>query len=167
MAGRRPTPTKLKILEGNPGKRPINNIEPEPEPGIPDMPEWLNAFPVAVEEWNREAEILDGMGILTKADRGALAQRCYLYSEIQQMALEIQKEGRVAYTSRMDSQGNEIMDAKANPKTTQLKNLITEYRQLGSLFGLDPASRTKLSVTDPNKKKAKFAGLIGVAGGKK
>jgi P27 family predicted phage terminase small subunit len=160
MSGRRPKPTHLKLLEGNPGGRPINKNEPEPTPGIPKMPKWLAEFPAAVKEWEREAEILDGMGVLTVAEAGVLAQRCYLSSEIQQLAIEIKKEGRVAYTSRMDSLGNEVMDAKANPKAIQIKNLITEYRQIGSLLGLDPASRTKLSVSEKGKKN-KFEGLVG------
>jgi P27 family predicted phage terminase small subunit len=164
MPGRRPKPTRLKLLEGNPGGRPINKNEPEPERGIPAIPEWLKAFPVAVDEWERESEILDGMGVMTLAEAGTLAMRCYLASQIQEMALEIKDEGRVAYTSRMDSLGNEIMDAKANPKCIQLKNIITEYRQNGSLLGLDPASRPRLTV-DPKDKKNKFQGLIG--GGKK
>ena len=167
MPGRRPKPTALKVLTGNPGKRAISKTEPTPEPGIPEMPTWLAAFPVAVAEWERESVILGGMGVLTTADAGTFAMRCYLASEIQELAGDIQKEGRVAYTSRMDSLGNEVMDAKANPKAIQLKNLITEYRQTGSLLGLDPASRARLSVDPEAKKKRKFSGLIGVSGGKK
>jgi P27 family predicted phage terminase small subunit len=159
MAGRRPVPTKLKVLTGNPGKRPINRNEPEPKRGIPRMPEWLCGFPFAVEEWEREATILDGMGILTVAEEGVLAMRCYIASQIRDMAKEIEKEGRVVYTSRMDSLGNEVMDAKPNPKAVQLKNLLTEYRQIGSLLGFDPASRARMSV-DPTEKKGKFSGLI-------
>ena len=146
MAGRRPKPTKLKLLEGNPGKRPINKKEPQPKAIIPDMPTWLKEFPVAVKEWKREAQILLGMGILTEADAAALANRCYIASEIQQLAKDIKKEGRVSYSIKMDSLGNEVADAKANPKAIQLKNLITEHRQIGASFGLDPSSRTKLSV---------------------
>lgn len=105
-------------------------------------------------------KILDAMRVMTIADAGTLAMRCYLASQIQEMAIDIKKEGRVVYTSRMDSLGNEIMDAKTNPKSNQLKNSITEYRQLGSLLGLDPSSRAKLSV-DIREKKSKFDGLIG------
>lgn len=165
--GNRPVPSKIKLLTGNPGKQKINKNEPEPLRGIPQMPKWLNEFPAAVEEWERESVILDGMGVLTMAEAGMLAQRCYLSSEIQQMAVEIKKEGRVVYTSRMDSQGNEIMDAKANPKAIQIKNLITEYRQLGSLLGMDPASRTRIAVDLDGGKKSKFSDLIGIRGGKK
>lgn len=165
--GNRPVPSKIKLLTGNPGKQKINENEPEPLRGIPQMPKWLNEFPVAVEEWERESVILDGMGVLTMAEAGMLAQRCYLSSEIQQMAVEIKKEGRVSYTSRMDSLGNEVMDAKANPKAIQIKNLITEYRQLGSLLGMDPASRTRIAVDLDGGKKSKFSGLVSVKGGKK
>jgi P27 family predicted phage terminase small subunit len=164
--GNRPKPTKLKLLEGNPGRRPINEYEPEPSRGIPELPAWLREFPTAVEEWNREAEILNGMGVLTIAEGGTLAMRCYLAAQIQELAIDIKKEGRVAYTSRMDFLGNEVMDAKANPKAIQIKNLITEYRQIGSLLGLDPSSRTRLSVTEKGKK-SKFGELVGVGGGKK
>jgi P27 family predicted phage terminase small subunit len=159
MPGRKPKPTRLKVLTGNPGKHTLNKFEPEPDRGIPSMPEWLTEFPVAVEEWNRESEIIDGMGVLTMAERGMLAQRCYIASQLQEIALDIKKEGRVAYTMKMDSLGNEVMEAKANPKCVQQPKLMTEYRQIGSLLGLDPASRTKLSI-DPNHKKSKFDGLI-------
>lgn len=163
----RPKPTKLKILEGNPGKKKLNRSEPEPPPGLPEMPLWLSEFPVAVSEWNREGAILSGMGTLTTADAGIFAMRCYLADQIQEMASEIKTEGRVAYTAKMDSLGNEVMDAKTNPKAIQIKNLMTEYRQIGSLLGLDSSSRTKLSVDMEAGKKSKFSDLIGVTGGKK
>ena len=31
MAGRKPKPTAIKELEGNPGKRKLNNKEPKPD----------------------------------------------------------------------------------------------------------------------------------------
>jgi P27 family predicted phage terminase small subunit len=129
------------------------------------MPDWLSAFPVAVEEWKRESEILNGMGIMTVADASVLAIRCYLASEIQSMATELETEGRVVYQQKMDSLGNKIMEAKANPKAVQLAKAIVEYRQHGTLLGFDPSSRSRLSVIDPNKKQSKFTGLVN--GGKK
>ena len=41
MAGRKPKPTAMKKLEGNPGKRKLNTKEPMPEKGMPDCPRWL------------------------------------------------------------------------------------------------------------------------------
>ena len=54
MAGRKPKPTALKKLEGNPGKRKLNTKEPMPGKGMPDCPKWL--FPEAKKEWERVCE---------------------------------------------------------------------------------------------------------------
>ena len=166
MRGRKPTPTALKVLTGNPGQRPLNQNEPKPENIIPPMPEWLREFPVAVAEWERESDILYNMGLMTIADLGNLANRSYVASELQRLASEIEKEGRVAYSMRMDSLGNEIADAKSNPKANQQVKLLAEYRQLGSLLGMDAVSRARLSVYPDKNKKSKFDGLI-KNGGKK
>jgi hypothetical protein len=37
MAGRKPKPTAVKKLEGNPGKRKLNTKEPVPAKGLPDF----------------------------------------------------------------------------------------------------------------------------------
>ena len=39
--GRKPKPTAMKELEGNPGKRPLNPNEPRPERKAPRCPAWL------------------------------------------------------------------------------------------------------------------------------
>ena len=39
--GRKPTPTAIKVLEGNPGKRPLNANEPKPKKKAPRCPSWL------------------------------------------------------------------------------------------------------------------------------
>jgi phage terminase small subunit len=142
---RKPIPTKLKVLMGNPGKRKsdIQKNEPKLPTEMPQMPEWLTAFPEAVKEWDRESVILFNMGVLTIADAGTFATRCFLSSQIQEAAIALKNtDGEKCYT--------------------QIKALITEYRQVGSLLGLDPASRTKLTVNPTDKKKSKFDGLISV-----
>ena len=41
--GPKHTPTKLKLLKGNPGKRgPLNKDEPEPEVRLPNPPSHLD-----------------------------------------------------------------------------------------------------------------------------
>lgn len=49
MAGRKPKPTKLKILEGNPGKQRLPKGEPMPDTEMPEAPEHLDKY--AREEW--------------------------------------------------------------------------------------------------------------------
>lgn len=43
MRGRRPKPTALKELEGNPGKRRLNRAEPKPDGDLYAAPEWMSA----------------------------------------------------------------------------------------------------------------------------
>ena len=41
MPGRKRTPTHLKIVAGNPGRRPLNENEPRPSGNLDTAPEWL------------------------------------------------------------------------------------------------------------------------------
>lgn len=71
MRGRRPKPTRLKVLTGNPGKRPLNQTEPRPEITVPDCP--IELGEVARREWNRLVGELAALKLLTNFDRAALA----------------------------------------------------------------------------------------------
>jgi phage terminase small subunit len=77
MPGRRPKPTAIRRLEGNPGKRAWNHHEPEPPDAQPRCPGHLS--PVAQREWRRLAGTLHKMGVLTTVDRAALAGYCAAY----------------------------------------------------------------------------------------
>lgn len=78
MRGRKPKPTALKRLDGNPGKRPINVREPKPAGGgKPTCPSHLS--PTAKSEWKRISGTLHDMGLLTTVDRAALAAYCQAY----------------------------------------------------------------------------------------
>ena len=77
MRGRKPKPTRLKLIEGNPGKRPLNKHEPKPEPKVPTCPAHL--CPAAKAEWKRLSRELFVLGIVTALDRAALAAYCQAY----------------------------------------------------------------------------------------
>ncbi len=70
MAGRRPKPTHLKVVSGNPGKRKLNDKEPTPAREIPSPPAHLTDWGKVA--WGRLTVLLDGMGVLTVADTLAL-----------------------------------------------------------------------------------------------
>jgi len=130
--GRKPKSSERRAQDGNPGKRPINENEPEPEvlERLPSIPALLKPFPIAKKEWKREGKILLDMGIFTVAEVGNLQMRCFLYAQICAMA--------------------ERNDAA---ELTKLKNMIGEYRQLGSLLGLDQPSRARFKTTKPKSKR--------------
>ena len=72
--GRKPKPTAMKELEGNPGKHPLNTSEPKPNKKAPACPKWLE--PEAKKEWRRLAKQMEAIGILTEVDHPA-AQDIY------------------------------------------------------------------------------------------
>lgn len=78
MRGRKPKPTRLKIITGNPGKHRLNGDEPRPEPVVPDCPPELS--PAAQRQWQRLTGELAKLRVLTALDRAALAAYCGAYA---------------------------------------------------------------------------------------
>jgi|FLYL01.1.fsa_nt_gi P27 family predicted phage terminase small subunit len=74
--GPAPTPTGLKLLRGNPGKRPLNTREPAVAPGSVEPPAELQGR--ARELWAELAPALRAAGCLAVIDRHALATACRL-----------------------------------------------------------------------------------------
>ena len=74
MRGRKPLPSNVVRLRGNPGKRRLNDAEPRPAPRIPTCPACLGDE--ARKEWKRLARELAELGLLTGLDRGLLAAYC-------------------------------------------------------------------------------------------
>ena len=91
MRGRRPKPTRLKVLTGNPGKRPLNGNEPRPAAAVPECPAELG--PVARTEWNRLVGELSALRLLTNLDRAALAAYCGAYALWAEATAQIQRYG--------------------------------------------------------------------------
>ena len=92
MAGRRPVPTALKLVKGNPGKRPINKKEPQPAKHIPSTPAYLTDEGKVA--WGRLTVLLDRMGVLTEADGFALERLCDCYAEILELRDLVDIDGR-------------------------------------------------------------------------
>ncbi len=144
MVGRKAKPTKLKILTGNPGRRPLNKSEPQPAGKLPKRPGWLTGY--ARKEWERAADELDALGLLTSLDYTLFVLFCYKYGEFVQLVKDVRKEGRTFYDIKSDMLGNEIKVMKSNPKVMQMNNLSKEIRLLCSEFGMSPSSRCRLQV---------------------
>ena len=94
--GRKPKPTALKVLEGNPGKRPLNEYEPVPPKGTIECPDWLEEE--AKREWERLAPSLEAMGVLTTADLTAFAGYCQAYARWREAEEFISQHGSIFQT---------------------------------------------------------------------
>ena len=74
MRGRKPKPTALKLIEGNPGQRPLNQNEPKPKPVAPKPPTWMSKG--AKKIWKEYAPKLERLNLLTEVDGMAFANLC-------------------------------------------------------------------------------------------
>lgn len=136
--GRPPKPTSLKILEGNPGKRPLNENEPQPKIGIPPLPGWLND-PRAIEVWNDLGPKLKKIGLITEIDG-------YLFGMLCQSFVMF-----VEYSAKLLNDRDFNIDDKRKCSSIVNEN-FKAMRILSSLFGLSPSDRSRLSVqTSGNK----------------
>ena len=135
MRGRRPKPTRMKLLTGNPGKRPLNADEPRPEPTVPECPPELG--PVARQEWDRLAGELGALKILTTLDRAALAAYCNAYGLWAEAIQAIQKYG----TMVKSPSGYPIQSPYVSIANRQAEIMM----RIASEFGFTPASRSRIS----------------------
>lgn len=138
MAGRRPKPTVLKLVAGNPGKRAINKKEPKPKRVLPSCPKHLADD--AKVAWGRLCVLLDRMGVLTEADSFALERLCECYAEILDCKRLIETDGRTYTTST--STGDTLI--KANSAVGMLGDADRRFKSYLVEFGLSPAARSKV-----------------------
>jgi P27 family predicted phage terminase small subunit len=153
-------PTNLRVLRGNPGKRPLPQNEPKPErpPGPPEPPDFLDAY--AAKEWRRIAPELWALGLLTRIDVAHLAGYCYSFSQWKTAAQTLRRMG--ANDPVMHGQlvkSGESGGASPNPLIWVARSALKDMIRYGAEFGLSPASRAGLAAgEDPRPRR--FAGLL-------
>ena len=132
--GRKPIPTELKRLVGNPGKRPLNERQPRLSAALPVPPAWLPDEARAM--WLRVCGELQGAGVLSPVDEGALAGYCVAWDQLVASTKLIATDG----LTMPDGNGN----ARGNPATVARNHAMSQLRAFGSELGLSPVARTRL-----------------------
>jgi len=139
VQGRKPKPTPVKTLAGNPGHRPVNAAEPHfrvPE-RMPRPPAWLGREALSV--WRDLGHLLLDAGLLTVVDRYALAMFCVAAGRW------IEAERNVMHS------GGPVIAAESgnlyqNPWLHVANHAWGQMRKMLSEFGLTPAERSRLKV---------------------
>jgi P27 family predicted phage terminase small subunit len=139
MRGRKPKPTHLKLLEGNPGHRPINLAEPKPRAGLPSCPSHLNA--AAKAEWKRLVVELQAIGILTRIDRAVLAGYCQAWGRWVEAEEKLKETPPLIRTPAGYVQLSPWLTIANRERELMLRYMAE--------LGLTPSSRTRLSVDRP------------------
>ncbi len=137
MKGRKPKPSHLKVISGNPGKRPIpENPQPKTLSLDEKPPNWIGKY--GQELWEARAPELIELGILTKADRPMFEILCCTWNMFRE-ALEI-----------MNREGLSVKDERGlprkNPIWTLYNSAAKDFSKLAQEFGMTPVSRQRLDV---------------------
>ena len=135
--GRPRKPTALKILAGDRADR-INRDEPAPPVGLGEPPAFLD--PVAKVAWARFAASMDGLGLLTVADREAAILYCTAFARWSMAEAAIADEG-LTVTGQFGAKPNPHI-AIADAAHKQMVRILIQ-------FGMTPSSRSGLHVASP------------------
>ncbi len=155
MRGRKPKPTHLKLVRGNPGKRPLNAREPKPAPALPQAPPELSAD--AKLEWDRIAGDLQRLSLLSAIDRGTLAAYCQAYGRwiaaeraLRRMAERDQlTDGLMIKTTN----GNPVQ----NPLVGTANKSMSDMVRFAAEFGMTPSARSRIRGEAPEADADGFA----------
>lgn len=129
-SGRPPKPTALKLLQGNPGKRVLNESEPKPERlSLTDAPPYLDEAGAAF--WDKYAPKLVKLGLLTELDEPEFAAACQQESLYQKLTKIIMRAPAGKRAKELDSRA---------------RYALANRDRILARFGFDPSSRSKLSV---------------------
>jgi P27 family predicted phage terminase small subunit len=143
IEGRKPKPTHLKLVTGNPGGRKLNAREPRPARSLPNAPAALND--AAKVEWRRVSRQLHVLGMLTGLDRAALAAYCQAYGRwiTAERALgEMAKRDQVtAGLLIKTTNGNAIQ----NPLVGTANKAMSDMVRYAAEFGMTPSARSRIN----------------------
>jgi P27 family predicted phage terminase small subunit len=144
---RKAKPTNLKLITGNPGRRPLNANEPKPKPEIPTPPSELSDD--ARIEWEYVAGQLYAVGCLTGIDRAALAAYCQAYGRW------ILAERALAEMAKQDpvTAGLVVKSAKGmslqNPLVGTANKAMQDFVRYAAEFGMTPSARSRIQAQAP------------------
>lgn len=159
--GPAPKPTALKRLAGNPGKKRLNDNEPQPKKPTrtPYVPRFLNE--TAKEEWRRLIDPLLNAGIYTEIDRTAFTMYCLQFGKWIEAEKKIDETGGEILTSDKGNFYQNPWSFVANKAYDQMIKMLLE-------FGMTPSSRSRLHV-EPKTDKPTLAEVLfeGVAAEKR
>jgi P27 family predicted phage terminase small subunit len=136
MRGRKPTPAQLKLVQGNPGRRPVRNDEPKPAPATNPAPP-AHLSDEAREHWQQVAAELSAARVLTKLDVDALAMYCESYARWAWANAQIRKHGVLVKTPSGYPTQSPLLQI-ANKAFEHMRAMLTE-------FGMTPSSRARVT----------------------
>ncbi|GAG51434.1 unnamed protein product [marine sediment metagenome] len=126
----------MKLLQGNPGGKPLPRDEPTPKSAAPSCPAHLKGE--AAKEWKRITPLLLDLGLLGKIDRALLSQYCSAWS----LFVRADREVETADLVMISDKGFPFQ----SPWVSIRRGAVEECVRIAGHFGMSPAARTRISV---------------------
>ncbi len=149
MRGRKPTPTVLKLLKDNPGRRPINQDEPQPDALETDCPDEL-VDAVARTEWDRAIVPAITRGQITSADRVFAIAHCELWATWRSQLADAARHPHVVAAG-----ANKY--PTPNPARMMANKTLLLLAKVDQELGFTPVSRTRVKTDSGAKPQTKAA----------
>lgn len=149
--GRKPKPTELKRLAGNPGKRPLPSRDRQPEPA--DLKAPKGHLPrEGWELWRDLAPRLSKLGLFGELDRQAFEMLCIHYAYAYKAEKVLRREGILA----KGSMGQPVKHPSHQVLMDHSKMLL----RYATEFGMTPSSLASLLPTDSSEREKSLAELL-------
>lgn len=153
--GPAPLPTAVKVLRGNPGKRRLNDREPQPgAERLPSAPRWMGEE--ARRQWRKVAGPLHRCGLLTEIDALALAMLCEAFAQY------------IKAKETVDTDGMLLTGATGNlyqhPAVSLMKGARVEILKWAREFGMTPSARSRITLDAPGEEESLADFLFGEVG---
>lgn len=134
-----PIPTAMKELRGNPGKRALNDAEPQPDKlfELPPCPDHIGAW--GKREWDRVGPKLIKLGLLADTDLQTFEAYCLNVQLMIEAREEIAKHGMLVMGAR---------GKVRNPAIAAFSAASTAVRGFAAEFGLTPSSRSRIKMPE-------------------
>jgi len=154
-SGRRPKPTSLKVLRGNPGKHKLNALEPKPAAGMPAKPKRISA--AASEIWDEIAPLALEMGTLTRVDGRAFRTLCELEATLDMASSQKDAPGFAPFTIGEDY--NAVPMVKVHTALKLERETAAALRPYYEKFGLEPVGRARIAVPKHEQPQDEWAAM--------
>lgn len=144
---RKPTPTALRVVQGNTQRRPLPKNEAKVENVCPKAPRELTAR--AKRHWPKAARRLSDAKLLGETDIDALIAYCEAFGRWRESCDQIERDGMLlipatSITTKPD--GTKIVKQGTPIRHPAIAIMNKSFEQMTKLmveFGMTPSSRTK------------------------
>ena len=133
MEGRKPIPTRLKVLRGNPGRRPLPAGEPQPRVRLPRPPDELSDR--AKREWRVTGRELRALGLMSGIDVAQFAAYCQSYARWLEVTALLKSSPVL-----LKIEGQVVV----NPLLRVARDAQEQFTRALAEFGMSPVSRTRV-----------------------